>query len=492
MEGATDTHGARTSHPFTRRSVAAGLTSAAAIGALLSRAPLRTPPGSASVDDERPNPVAPARPITVALPVGGDLNTAYHDELVTAAVRRAAAPPPADPSSTVTRARVTVLAIDRGRGSSTFADTVATLLASGKAPDIVLLTGTWAAGTPHAEFANAVTSGWLRPLDSHLRQNQTLTLTDFYEPALAVSRHRGQLYGVPIQSAPMLLIYDRPRLWEAGLDDLAGPAGEVVPWSWQQLADAAARLTRDRDRDGHAKQVGFYASQTPGALLSFIWQNGGDVVSADLRRALLAEPPALEAMQFFASLYRRVPPVALPSQPSWTWTWGKDGLVMDNLWRVVTTFQSLGAMRDLRGGALAGAELPAGKHQAAPVGVRATLALTAASKHPDEAAAALFGLADGASRQVGLPARRQPVAALEALDARANPPMDPRLVHQIASAVTKTLEYGRASVLDDLGQTLKVHDVLAGLVRQLQDPTTDLARAAEQANREIDRLIDSR
>src|SRR5947207_3353901 len=89
--------------------------------------------------------------------------------------------------------------------------------------------------------------------------------TDEAPPALpALSRDRGQLLGIPVQSVPMLLIYDRRRLLQGGV------AEPRAPWSWSQLADAAARLTRSADDGGQLAEYGFFTTAASGSVLSFL------------------------------------------------------------------------------------------------------------------------------------------------------------------------------------------------------------------------------
>ncbi|MGH2354856.1 MAG: ABC transporter substrate-binding protein, partial [Chloroflexota bacterium] len=157
--------------------------------------------------------------------------------------------------------------------------------AFGEAPaDIVQLTGA-------GDFPMLLAEGLLQPLDplAEAPGETTRAALDGFAPgALEALRARGALYGLPLSVAPEVLAYD-PRLFDA-----AGvtrpdrrPAGT---WAWPAFLDAARRLTRDSDGDGAPDDYGLFDL---GSLATWVWQAGGEVVSADGRRALVGERAAV-------------------------------------------------------------------------------------------------------------------------------------------------------------------------------------------------------
>lgn len=207
-------------------------------------------PGGQLPDDAPPPALpSPTGALAVALPATSNSLRTYHDQLVTEALHRAQ---PQVDMAFAGKLTTQFVDVDLGDPPRDMAFAMAPLVASGAPPDVALLTGAWNIGAPQPEFASIASSRYLQPLDDFLRHDRTLTLNDFYPATLALSRHRGQLLGIPVLSVPMLLIYDRPRLRDAGV------AEPLSPWSWEQLADATTRLTRKSDADGIAGEYGFH------------------------------------------------------------------------------------------------------------------------------------------------------------------------------------------------------------------------------------------
>ena len=74
---------------------------------------------------------------------------------------------------------------------------------------------------------------------------------------------------------------------DAGLDP------ENPPQTWDQLVDAAKKLTHD-DQYGFAITGGGEFGNTIFRSLPFIWMNGGSIISDDMTKATVNEPAAVE------------------------------------------------------------------------------------------------------------------------------------------------------------------------------------------------------
>ena len=82
---------------------------------------------------------------------------------------------------------------------------------------------------------------------------------------------------------------------EAGLDP------ENPPQTWDQLVDAAKKLTHG-DQYGFAITGGGEFGNTIFRSLPFIWMNGGSIISADMKKATVNEPAAVEAVKFYTDM----------------------------------------------------------------------------------------------------------------------------------------------------------------------------------------------
>lgn len=104
--------------------------------------------------------------------------------------------------------------------------------------------------------------------------------------------HEGKLYGVSRDLDTIGLYYNK-ELFDAA--EIAYPTPE---WTWQDLRTAAEGLTKDG-------VWGFCATLSDQqTLFNFIYQNGGEILSADQTRAMVGEPAACEAITFLGGMVR--------------------------------------------------------------------------------------------------------------------------------------------------------------------------------------------
>ncbi|MBI3969703.1 MAG: extracellular solute-binding protein [Chloroflexi bacterium] len=115
---------------------------------------------------------------------------------------------------------------------------------------------------------------------------------DFFEGGIRGGVRSGKQFGLPFNIFFHTIFYNKRHFRERGL---ATPAAN---WTWDDLLDAARKLTSDT---GSQKQWGFHAStgQWMNSIVPRIWQNGGEVLSADETQCLLDRKPAIDAVQWW-------------------------------------------------------------------------------------------------------------------------------------------------------------------------------------------------
>jgi len=87
-------------------------------------------------------------------------------------------------------------------------------------------------------------------------------------------------------------------------------------WTFDDFLQACQKLTKGT---GATKQFGFAVPTGFRAYMAFVWSNGGDVVSSDLKSCTLDQPNAVEGLQFLDDLvgkYHVAPRPADMSQQS--------------------------------------------------------------------------------------------------------------------------------------------------------------------------------
>ena len=168
-------------------------------------------------------------------------------------------------------------------------DKLLTALATGSGPDIFYTVGQWVPQWAVHGFAYDVSDFFERDLDP----------SRFFQAAIDEGRYpQGgrSLYAVATNFVASVLFYNKNHFDAAGL---AYPDGT---WTYQTLAEAAAKLRRDLTGDGVTDQYGLLVNGTHVDLDPAIYANGGRVVSIDGTRSEVNSPAGIETLRFFAEL----------------------------------------------------------------------------------------------------------------------------------------------------------------------------------------------
>ncbi len=157
--------------------------------------------------------------------------------------------------------------------------------AGGVAPDVFQVGAEYVGGLAYR--------GMAEPLDGRIARWGRAD--DYFPASWNTCVYQGTVYGLPYLSAPRVLIYRKDLLAAAGFDH--------PPDTWEELAEAARRMTVTR---GPVFEVaGMNLPISWQVFVEFLWENGGQIFSEDGRRSLLDAPEAAEALQFYVDLYHR-------------------------------------------------------------------------------------------------------------------------------------------------------------------------------------------
>jgi len=178
---------------------------------------------------------------------------------------------------------------------STYYDKLVLSLAYGGAPDVFICHA-----NRIAEFARY---GVFRPLDDLIEADKGFNSSDFLPNIWKAGQYAGKQVGLPLDCHPQGLYYNLKLFREAGIVDAQG--NPKPPETWEEFLDAARRLTKDKDRDGRPDQWGFAFTWLRTNWITFISQHGGSILSPGLKRATLAEPPAVRATQQMCDIITR-------------------------------------------------------------------------------------------------------------------------------------------------------------------------------------------
>ena len=175
-----------------------------------------------------------------------------------------------------------------------------TSVSSGSGPDFVAMD---AGQIP--KFAH---SGVLQPVDDFYGTKQ-VDPSVLVPAAVQASVFEGKNYGVPLETAPLMLFWNKTLFKKAGLDP------DVPPATWAQFEQDAAKLTQDANHDGKPEQyaIALADHETIPMYPVLIWQGGGGVVSQDGKKATLDDPATIAAVTHWVNLVRdkKISPIGL-------------------------------------------------------------------------------------------------------------------------------------------------------------------------------------
>lgn len=206
------------------------------------------------------------------------------------------------------------------------------LWVSGSAPEIYqqVLLSTAAGVPPDVYWAHTYSIGDLHannlmlPIDKYVSAAQ---LRDYFPASLEEFRRNGKLYGLPRESSTLVLFYRTDWF------DQAGVPYPNEAWNWDNLLDAAKKLTR---RESAKVQWGLSAPIGNDAHLTLLWQNGGRFLDEARRKSLLSSPESIETAEWIWRLMYELE-VAPPRSVSLT-----DAAMMYNIRGVVPTLNAAG------------------------------------------------------------------------------------------------------------------------------------------------------
>ena len=156
-----------------------------------------------------------------------------------------------------------------------------TQAAGGSLPDLMYSHYSWA--------QNFISKGVFAPLDDYASAASDFNKADFTAAARSYFESGGKLYGVPTDSAPKMLFYNKQIFSKAGI------APPDKSWTWDKLREVAVALTQG---SGVTKTFGFTPMPVPFADLTtlYLLPYGARFLSADETSVLIDQPAAHDAL----------------------------------------------------------------------------------------------------------------------------------------------------------------------------------------------------
>ncbi len=175
-------------------------------------------------------------------------------------------------------------------GGTNYFEKLQTLIAANTPPDLFDM---WEGYVqPYAE------NGALADLEPHLASDTKIKKSDIVPGAIDAGSYQGKVYSMlyGFMPGPVSLYYNPAHFEKAGIPE------PTATWKWDDMKDAAKKLTVDSNGDGVPEQWGFAFSSWFVNWLYTIWSNGSDIFSADQTKSTLTDPKTVEPIQYWADL----------------------------------------------------------------------------------------------------------------------------------------------------------------------------------------------
>jgi multiple sugar transport system substrate-binding protein len=171
---------------------------------------------------------------------------------------------------------------------------VQTAIAGSDAADVILMED-----KPTSGYAK---KGFFKELDGYLSTDSSFKLSDYYTVLFDGLKYRGKLYGLPQHWLTQSIAYNKNILSAAGVK-LPPKDASDQSWNWATFLDAARKLTVN---SGGKVQWGFpLTGYSWTRWRMWVWQNGGEVLTKDLKQCVLDTSEAIEGLQFYADLMNK-------------------------------------------------------------------------------------------------------------------------------------------------------------------------------------------
>jgi multiple sugar transport system permease protein len=255
-------------------------------------------------------------------------------------------------------------------------DKVGTMIAGGDAPDVVNI----GAGEQFYHYKAANVMRDLTPLMSDA--DRADVERDFYPVARTAMMADGKYYALPWNLIPFILFYNK-RVFDRF--DVPYPTAD---WTWADYESAAKKMTKDLNGDGYPDVFGANFAQWQDGYYTWIYENGGRVVSPDGKRITFDDPKVVGAIAFLHRL-SRIESV-IPNDKNRPKAIGGQGLFSQDKQGMLGPFGSF-YIPQFRGEDFKNVDWDIAPTPKGPTGIRASVvatsgfAVTSQSKHPQQA-----------------------------------------------------------------------------------------------------------
>lgn len=183
--------------------------------------------------------------------------------------------------------------------------------------------------------ANYSVKGYLEPLDKLINPNLK---SNWIDSAVQAGSYKGQLMAPPMNTSSQVLFYNKDIFEKKGVTP--PPNDTAQRWTWDQVVEAAKKLTFDSNGNNQPNVFGFSFEQIsrPYQILPLSQSLGAKAVSEDglVATGYTNSPEAIKAGQFYYDLFNtwKVSPKIPVEQSTEYFKSGKVAMFIGGTWNI--------------------------------------------------------------------------------------------------------------------------------------------------------------
>jgi len=168
------------------------------------------------------------------------------------------------------------------------------MYAGGEGPDILYTPGYW--------FPTALSKNVVRDVDEYIQRDGWNT-DMYYSVVLDSFKSDGKVYGVPWVWATNHIFWNKTLFDELGVEYPATSLDDDS-WTWDKFVEVSKQLTTVDD-SGAPATFGFNLPIKHWSWPRILtWENGGGILSEDMKQCIVNHPESVEALQWAVDLQR--------------------------------------------------------------------------------------------------------------------------------------------------------------------------------------------
>ena len=177
-----------------------------------------------------------------------------------------------------------------------------------------------------------INANFIQPIDNLIHSKESIDTSDIDSNVWSAIARNHVHFGLPLDIHPLGMYYNKKLFRESGIVNQQGEP--VPPQNKEQFLEAATKLTKDTDGNGHVDQWGFVFTWQRTNLYTLMKQFGGQFFSENYSQSIMNNEKNIAALQFAVDLIQKNKVAPSPQNiDAWIgFRQGKVGMVFEGIY----------------------------------------------------------------------------------------------------------------------------------------------------------------